>query len=85
MFAIHVEGEKTWFVFEGRAEDPIAHPMFEGLTAEHHERAKLWREVRMRPGDLLYLPRGQVSLCARRRGGHVHIAMGVTTRSASTS
>jgi ribosomal protein L16 Arg81 hydroxylase len=80
VFAIHVEGEKTWFVFEGRAEDPIAHPMFEGLTAEHHEQAKgkLWREVRMRPGDLLYLPRGQYHYALADEGATVHIAMGVT-------
>ena len=49
VFAVHVMGEKTWFVFEGRADAPIAHPMFKGLPPEHHEQAKgkLWREVRL--------------------------------------
>ncbi|HET6467007.1 MAG TPA: cupin domain-containing protein [Geminicoccaceae bacterium] len=80
VFAVHVEGEKTWFVFEGRAQDPIAHPMFEGLSQEHHERAKgtLWKEVRMRPGDLLYLPRGQYHYALADEGATVHIAFGMT-------
>ena len=61
VFAMHVMGEKTWMVFEGVADHPIKHPMFESWTQEQHEAAKgaPWREVRLRPGDLLYLPRGQ--------------------------
>jgi ribosomal protein L16 Arg81 hydroxylase len=80
VFAVHVMGEKTWFVFEGRADAPIAHPMFKGQTAEHHEAAKgkLWREVRLRPGDLLYLPRGQYHYALADDGPCAHIAFGVT-------
>ena len=45
----------------GRAEHPIKHPSFEGWPRERHDQIKgeLWRDVRLRPGDLLYLPRGQ--------------------------
>jgi ribosomal protein L16 Arg81 hydroxylase len=80
VFAIHCEGEKTWFVFEGRAEVPIAHPMFKNVPQEVHERQKgaLWREIRMKPGDLLYLPRGQYHYALADEGGCVHIALGVT-------
>jgi ribosomal protein L16 Arg81 hydroxylase len=80
VFAVHVMGEKTWFVFEGRADAPIAHAMFEGLPVEHHEAAKskLWREVRLRPGDLLYLPRGQYHYALADDGPCAHIAFGVT-------
>ena len=80
VFAVHVMGEKTWFVFEGRADAPIAHPLFQGLPAEHHEAAKgtLWREVRLRPGDLLYLPRGQYHYALADDGPCAHIAFGVT-------
>jgi hypothetical protein len=80
VFAVHVMGEKTWFVFEGRAEAPIAHPMFKGLPAEHHEQAKgnLWREVRLKAGDLLYLPRGQYHYALADDGACAHIAFGVT-------
>jgi ribosomal protein L16 Arg81 hydroxylase len=80
VYAVHVEGTKTWKVYEGRAEDPIAHPAFKTLGREHHEKAKgdLMMEVRMRPGDLLYLPRGQYHDALADEGGAVHIAFGVT-------
>ena len=80
VYAVHVEGEKVWHVFEGRAEDPIAHPMFKNLSQDHHEKAKgkLWKEVRLKPGDLLYLPRGQYHYALADDGGCMHVAMGIT-------
>lgn len=80
VFAVHVMGEKTWTVFEGRADAPIPHPAFQNLPQEHHERAKgeLWREVRLRPGDLLYLPRGQYHYALADEGACAHIAFGAT-------
>jgi ribosomal protein L16 Arg81 hydroxylase len=73
-------GEKTWMVFDGRAEDPIAHPAFDDLPAEHHEAAKgkLWREVRLKPGHLLYLPRGQYHYALADEEPCAHIAWGAT-------
>ncbi len=80
VFAVHVAGTKRWFVFEGRAEDPIAHPTYKNVPQEVHEKAKgkLWREIRMTPGDLLYLPRGQYHYALAEDGGCIHIAFGVT-------
>ncbi|SNB75860.1 Ribosomal protein L16 Arg81 hydroxylase, contains JmjC domain [Arboricoccus pini] len=80
VFAVHVMGEKTWMVFEGKAENPIAHQVFKSQTAEHHEKAKgaLWKEVRLKPGDLLYLPRGQYHYALADDGACAHVAMGVT-------
>lgn len=80
VFAVHCMGEKTWMVFEGRADAPIAHPMFKSLSAEHHDKAKgqLWKEVRLKPGDLLYLPRGQYHYALADDGACCHIAFGVT-------
>ncbi len=80
VFAVHCEGEKVWPVFEGRADNPIAHNMFKGVPQEEHEKAKgkLWKEVRMKPGDLLYLPRGQYHYALADDGGCIHIAVGVT-------
>lgn len=80
VFAVHCMGEKTWMVFEGRSEDPIAHPMFKNLGQEHHDKAKgaLWKEVRLKPGHLLYLPRGQYHYALADDGPCVHIAFGVT-------
>ncbi len=80
VYAVHVEGTKTWHIYEGRATDPIAHPMFKQLGREHHEQAKgkLLMDVKMEPGDLLYLPRGQYHDALADEGGAVHIAFGVT-------
>lgn len=80
VFAVHVMGEKTWMVFEGRADAPISHPLFQNVTAEQHEAAKgeLWKEVRLKPGALLYLPRGQYHYALADEGPCAHIAFGAT-------
>jgi ribosomal protein L16 Arg81 hydroxylase len=80
VYAVHVEGTKTWHIYEGRAKDPIAHPLFKTLGREHHEKAKGAKlmDVHMGPGDLLYLPRGQYHDALADEGGTVHIAFGVT-------
>lgn len=80
VYAMHVEGTKTWHIYEGRAQDPIAHPMFKTLGREHHDKAKGAKlmDVLMEPGDLLYLPRGQYHDALADEGGTVHIAFGVT-------
>ncbi|MEM7043090.1 MAG: cupin domain-containing protein [Pseudomonadota bacterium] len=80
VYAVHVEGTKTWHIYEGRAEHPIAHPMFKTLGRDHHEKAKgkLLMDVHMEPGDLLYLPRGQYHDALADEGGAVHIAFGAT-------
>jgi len=80
VYAVHVEGTKTWHVYEGRAKDPIAHPLFKSLSREHHEKAKGAKlmDVHMEPGDLLYLPRGQYHDALADEGGTMHITFGIT-------
>jgi ribosomal protein L16 Arg81 hydroxylase len=80
VFAAHVMGEKTWMVFQGRADHPIKHPLFEGWPQQRHEEAKgePWREARLKPGDLLYLPRGQYHYALADDGACAHVAFGVT-------
>ncbi|MEK0081845.1 JmjC domain-containing protein [Benzoatithermus flavus] len=80
VFAMHVMGEKTWMVFQGREDGPIKHPWFEALTQDYKDKAKgeLWREVRLEPGHLLYLPRGQYHYALADDGACAHIAFGVT-------
>ncbi|RME95989.1 MAG: hypothetical protein D6773_17765 [Alphaproteobacteria bacterium] len=62
VFALHVEGTKAWNVYEGRFEDPLEAPGYEhtSFPPEYHEKAKggLMMEIEMKPGDLLYLPKG---------------------------
>lgn len=79
VWAVQVEGEKTWNIWEGRAEWPIAHPVFKSQTQEHHDQArgKLRGTVLMKPGDLLYLPRGWYHDALAEAPASVHIAYGV--------
>jgi bifunctional lysine-specific demethylase and histidyl-hydroxylase MINA len=80
VFAVHVLGEKIWHVYEGVADHPIAHPAFKTFGREHHEKAKgrKLEDVRLTPGDILYLPRGQYHDAVALDGGTVHVAFGVT-------
>jgi ribosomal protein L16 Arg81 hydroxylase len=60
-WAVHLEGEKTWRLYENRAENPIGFPTDDHAAARRwfeQNRGPLMQEVRMRPGDVLYLPRG---------------------------
>jgi ribosomal protein L16 Arg81 hydroxylase len=79
VWAVQVEGEKTWNIWEGRAPWPIAHPLFRGQPQEHHERAKgaLREKVVLRKGDILYLPRGWYHDALAEAPASVHIAYGV--------
>ncbi|MBM3559831.1 MAG: hypothetical protein FJX53_08165, partial [Alphaproteobacteria bacterium] len=80
VFAAHIEGEKVWRVYEGRVDHPIAHPAYKQLPREYHERnrGKVLMEVTLRPGDLLYIPRGQYHDAIASAPGSVHIAFGLT-------
>ena len=72
VYAVHVEGTKTWHVYEGRATDPIAHPMFKNLGREHHEKAKGAKlmDVHMEPGRSALSAARPVPRRARRRRRH---------------
>ncbi len=79
VYAVHVEGTKTWYVYEGRSAVPISHPMFKTSKAEDEQaKERLLMEVKMEPGDLLYLPRGQYHDALADEGGAMHVAFGVT-------
>ncbi len=61
VFAVQAEGEKTWRVYESRADTPV-NPVPPGDEWEKwltESRGKLLFEAHMKPGDILYLPRGQ--------------------------
>lgn len=78
VWAVQVEGEKTWNIWEGRAEWPISHPIFRSQTQEHHEQAKgrLRAKILLKAGDLLYLPRGWYHDALAEAPASVHVAYG---------
>lgn len=80
VFAYQAEGEKTWRVYEARAEAPIA-PLPPGDEAEQwliKSRGKVLFEANMRPGDVLYLPRGQYHDALTGAQASLHVTFGVS-------
>jgi ribosomal protein L16 Arg81 hydroxylase len=79
VWAVQVEGEKIWNIWEGRAEWPIPHPVFRGQKQDHHDQAKgaLREAVHLKKGDILYLPRGWYHDALAEAPNSVHVAYGV--------
>ncbi|WP_404380057.1 JmjC domain-containing protein [Caenispirillum salinarum] len=80
VFALHCEGEKEWHLYEGADPDPINHPAFKKLPLEERRRraGRVAETLVMKPGDLLYIPRGQYHDALCRTDDCVHVAYGVT-------
>jgi len=80
VFAVQAEGEKTWRIYESRADAPIA-PLPPGDEVEKwltESRGKLLFEARMQPGDVLYLPRGQYHDALTGSQASLHVSFGVS-------
>lgn len=80
VFALHMEGEKVWRLYQNREPHPIRHARFTSFTKAEQEqrRGPLMQEVRMTPGDLLYIPRGWYHDALAATGGVIHLAFGMT-------
>lgn len=80
VIAIHVAGEKLWNLYETRMDNPVAHPKFKSFGQDWHDssRGAVAQQVLMRPGDLLYIPRGLYHDAMATSDGTIHIAFGVT-------
>ena len=79
VFAFHFEGEKVWNIYENIDNAPINHPMFKYSAEERTKRAgKLIDQITLKPGDLLYLPRGQYHDALASKSGAIHVAFGLT-------
>ncbi|MCS6947451.1 MAG: cupin domain-containing protein [Steroidobacteraceae bacterium] len=79
VFAYQAEGEKTWRVYAARAEAPVA-PLPPGDETEKWliaSRGRLLLEVVMKPGDILYLPRGQYHDALTGDRASLHVTFGV--------
>jgi ribosomal protein L16 Arg81 hydroxylase len=79
VFAVQAEGEKTWKVWESRADAPV-NPVPPGDEWEKwltESRGKLLFEAHMKPGDMLYLPRGQYHDALTGDAASLHVTFGV--------
>lgn len=79
VFAVQCEGEKVWNLYENRANAPI-----EALRAENAQelidasKGRVAMQVRMRPGDVLYIPRGFCHDALASSGASLHVTFSVT-------
>jgi len=80
VFAVQVEGEKTWRVYESRADAPVAPvpPGDEGEKFLIATRGAVLFEVVMKPGDVLYLPRGQYHDALTGAQASLHVTFGLS-------
>lgn len=81
VFAMHVEGEKLWRIYEGRLDNPVSHPTYKTKPQSFHDQAKgkVAFDVLLKPGDLLYIPRGTYHDALAQSDGTLHVAFGVTS------
>lgn len=80
VFAVQTEGEKVWRLYANRADAPVDFPV-EGEEAARwlaETRGPLMQEVHMRPGDVLYLPRGWYHDALTSAGASLHVTFSVT-------
>jgi len=80
VYAIQLEGEKLWHIYEGCLDNPISHPAFNDMPQSQHEQQKgrLEAEIVMRPGDVMYLPRGHYHDAIAVTGDSMHVTFGAT-------
>ncbi|KQY73294.1 MULTISPECIES: cupin domain-containing protein [unclassified Brevundimonas] len=86
VFAIQTEGEKVWNIYEARADNPVdAMPdNMETRRWLEQTRGNLMQEVRMRPGDVLYIPRGCYHDALATTGPSLHATFGVNPLTGAT-
>ena len=78
VFAVQLEGEKVWQIYENRAEAPIE--AIEGPNAQamiDQAKGRVLMTVHMRPGDLLYIPRGFFHDALASSDASLHLTFGV--------
>ena len=80
VFAIQLEGEKTWRLYENRADTPVSYPLDEAEVRPWfaQTRGRLMTEIRMQPGDVMYLPRGWYHDAMTTEGASLHVTFSVT-------
>jgi len=82
VFALQIEGSKTWRLYEGRFEHPLETPGYNypSLPRTHHEAAKgrIERELTLEPGHVLYLPKGRYHDALAASEASLHLSFGIT-------
>jgi len=81
VFALHITGEKVWRIYENRFDRPVEEEGYNivGMTQELIEKDKgeLLQEVTMKPGNLLYLPKGVYHDALATTDACLHLTFGI--------
>ena len=79
VFAFHTAGEKVWNIYENRESNPVSNDIFNVSVSDRRKLCgELQEAVTLKPGSLLYLPRGKFHDALASGNGAIHIAFGVT-------
>lgn len=80
VLVVHTEGEKVWNLYANRAVNPVDLPADTPDTRRWFEQSRgaLAQEVVMRPGDVLYLPRGWYHDALASDGASLHVTFSIT-------
>ncbi|WP_374440738.1 JmjC domain-containing protein [Stella sp.] len=79
VFALHCHGEKRWRIFENRAEAPTPRSIQAAAAmGRKDEPGAVRQELTLRPGDLLYLPRGQFHDALASTQATIHVTFAVS-------
>jgi ribosomal protein L16 Arg81 hydroxylase len=77
VFAVHCEGEKTWRIYEGAEDAPVESTLARDAAYIERTKGKIAMEVTLRPGDLLYIPRGVYHDALASTERSLHLTFGV--------
>ena len=79
VFVVQISGEKQWRIHEPALIDPLPHQPWTSVRAGVERRASgaPALDVTLRPGDVLYLPRGWIHSATSLGGTSVHLTVGV--------
>jgi len=80
VFVLHITGEKDWNIYEGRLDNPIANEAFKDLGDDFSDKncGKVALKLTLRPGDFLYLPRGQYHDAMASTEACIHLTIGIS-------
>lgn len=79
VFALQCEGEKAWNIYENRADSPVESPRGNNVQAAiDAAKGRVAMQVRMRPGDMLYIPRGFCHDALASSGESLHVTFSIT-------
>jgi ribosomal protein L16 Arg81 hydroxylase len=78
VFAVQLEGEKVWQIYENRADSPVE--TIQGPNAQaiiDQAKGRVMMTVQMQPGDLLYIPRGYFHDALADTAASLHLTFGI--------